>query len=260
MCDTYSQIFSAAYLSLGQPEDSFLSRLELANIVSRRWSYRMEGVRQSEQSVILAKSSTFTLAANENEENLTTLESDFSIPMWVEQQVTTYNSEPVWRFVPTVNLNILQQFRMNGTPAVAFYGANPLQVIAQFSYYGQDLWGNMRTHRVWYLPTLTAPTTEDTQIQLPDNLVNMLVYDTIDSAIPIIQMNMAKQLKDRPELSTQMDALKALYMQNKQERDEFAVYFEKWMNESRGSHRPRRRNEVLKNMQGIIRTTWQSGN
>lgn len=253
---TYSQIYSAAYLSLGQPNDDILSKLELCNIVQRRWSYRMEGVRQSEQGVIIAKSSEFTLANDEDSEDLTTLESDFAVPMWVERQTITYLSNPIWEFVPTVNLNILEQFRSNFMPAVAFHGSNPSEVIAKFSYFGNETWlQQSRIHRVWYLPDLTQPSTEETAISLPDNIVNILIYDTVVSAIPLMQMNMAKQLNNRPELKDQMEALKGLYAQYTMEQKDFEKLFDKWANESRGAHRPRRRNDVLRNLSGF-KTTY----
>lgn len=253
---SFSQVYSATYLGLGQPTDDILSKLELANIVQRRWSYRMEGVRQSEQSVILAESSEFTLGADEDEKDLTTLESDFAVPMWMERQTISYLNHPVWEFVPTVNLNILQQFRASWMPAVAFHGSNPTECIAKFSYFGNETWlQQTRIHRVWYLPNMTEPTTETTDVQLPDNLVNILIYDTYVSAIPLMQMNMAKQLKDKPELKDQMDALRGLYAQYSIEQQEFQKLFDKWANESRGSHRPRKRNDVLSS-RGGYKTTY----
>lgn len=258
-CDTFAQIMSSAYLGLGQPDDSILSKLELTNIIQRQMSYRLEAVRQSEQGISIAKTSEFTLAADENEKNLTTLETDFVIPMWVEAQIYNYGSEPVWQFIPTVNLAQLQEKRAQIIPAVSFYGSSATEVIAQFSYYGQDVINQFRTHRVWYLPEIATVTSEDDSIALPNNLVNMLVYDTYVAAIPLMQFNMAKQLKERPELETQMGALKALQAQYAGERDQFQIWFDKWRKESRGAHRPRRRGEVLKPTGFIGRTTYYNG-
>lgn len=258
-CSDYAAIMSSAYLGLGQPEDSILSKLELANIITRQVSYRMESVRQSEQGVSIAKTAEFTLGEEENEKNLTTLESDFVVPMWVERQTYDYFSNPVWEFVPTVNLAQLQQKRAEGTPAVSFYGSSPLEVIAQFSYYGQDVWDQYRIHRVWYLPTIPTVTSEDGALYLPDNLVNMVLYDTYVAAIPLMKVNMAKQLIERPELKPQIESLDFLYANYMRERGEFQIFFDKWRKESRGAHRPRRRGEVLKS-NSTYRTTWGNNN
>lgn len=234
------------YLSIGQPEDSFLSRIELANIITRRLQFRLEAVRQAEQGISIAKTAEFTLANDENEKNLTTLTADFVVPMWVERQTYNVLSEPVWQFVPTVNLSQLQQYRDLGRPSVAFYGANATEVKAQFSYYGQDIWGQYRIHRVWYLPTITLPGTEDTTIELPDNLVNMVQYDAIVSALPLMIVNASAQLAQRPDLERQIMAWEKLYAHMNVERAEFEEFFNKWRRESRGAHRPRRRGDVLR--------------
>lgn len=260
MCNSYSTIFSSSYLGLGSPTDDLLSKLELANIVQRQWSYRMESVRQSEQGVIIAKSETFTLGSNEDEIDLTAQIPDFSIPMWVEQQSVTYLTNPIWNFVPTVNISMLQEQRGTFTPAVAFYGDSPTQVKAKFSFFGNELWtAQTRKFRVWYLPQLTGPTSEDSPIELPNNIVNMLGYDTMVAAIPLIQFNMSKQLKDRPELEKQMEAMKGLFVQYKIEQERFEVLFLKWAEESRGAHRARRRRNVLSTQSGVGRQLyWQN--
>lgn len=242
------------------PEDSFLSRIELANIITRRLQLRLESVRQAEQGITIAKTAEFTLANDENEKNLTTLESDFVVPMWIERQVYTVLSEPVWQFVPTVNLAQLQSFRSQATPAVAFYGANSTEVIAQFSYFGQDVWQWYRVHRCWYLPTISLPDSEDDPIQLPDNIVNMVQYDAVVSALPLMMTNAAAQLKDRPELKDQMEAWKFQLGEMKVERAEFQQYFEKWRRESRGAHRPRRRRDVLRSNGTWTKTTMFGNN
>lgn len=246
MCQDYSQIYSATYLGLGQPDDSILSRLELGNILTRRLSYRLESVRQSEQGVSISKSAEFTLQGDQDEIDLTDEIPGFVIPMWIEAQVYTYVSHPVWRFVPTVNISYLQQMRAEGTPAVAFYGDNPLQVKAKFSYFGNETFtANMRKFRVWYLPEVVMPSGMDEQIALPNNLVNILTYDCFVSAIPLMKMNISKQLGEKPDLAPQLQALDGLYVHYTKEQAEMEHWFEKWKNESRGSHRPRNRRDVL---------------
>jgi len=246
MCSTTSQIFSSAYMRLGQPTDDILSRVELANILYGRMSIRFESVRQSEQRVAIAKSSDFTLDASSNEKNLTTLETDFVIPLWVERQIVNVSQHPIWQFVPTVNLSQLQSRRAMLSPAVSFYGADSQEVIAQFSYYGNELATPFRTHRVWYSPTVTLPSTETEAILLPDNLINMLVFDCIVYAIPLMVVNASKQLKTSPDLKEQIGAWQLLLASAKEEQAQFERWFEAWRKDSRGGHRARRRRDVLR--------------
>ncbi|MDL5055894.1 hypothetical protein [Geitlerinema calcuttense] len=254
MCDSYSKIFSSAYLGLGQPTDDLLSKLELSNIVTQRLSLRLESVRQSEQGVAIARSQEFTLAADQDEIDLTDEIEDFVIPMWVERQTLSIGQTPVWEFVPTVNISMLQEQRQTLTSAVAFHGENPRQVKATFSYNGQIAWWGIpqnRIFRVWYLPTLSMPNSETAQIDLPENLVNILVYDVYVRAIPLLKVNIAKQLTDRPELKPYLESLNDLYVQYKMEQKEFDHWFRKWKDESRGAHRPRNRPDVLQDMRAI---------
>lgn len=246
MCSDASQIFSSVYLSLGQPTDDFLSKLELSTILFRRMSIRLESVRQSEQWISIAKSTEFTLSANSNEKNLTDLEADLVIPLWVERQIVNVSQHPVWQFVPTVNLTQLQSRRQSLTPAVSFYGGDSREVIAQFSYFGNEIASPFRNHRVWYSPTVPYPTTESETIALPDNLVNMLYFDCMVSAIPIMIVNASKQLKERPELAGMIASWQILLESHRTEQMEFTRFFENWRKESRGGHRARRRRDVLR--------------
>lgn len=264
MCSVVSQLYSAVYAGLGMPEDQFLSKIELSNILFRQLSLRMESVRQSEQRVAVAKTSEFTLGNNENTKDLTALEDDFVIPLWVERQIVSVNSRPVWQFVPTVNLSQLQARRALAYPAVSFRGENSLEVIAEFSYYGGEIAQPSRIHRVWYSPTVPFPDAESSAITLPDNLTNMITLDCMVRAIPLMITNASKLVSDDASLSAQMEAWKLMLVEHKEERAEFQKYFDLWRKGSRGGHRSRRRKDVLRREPGSA-TNWlisvtQSGN
>ena len=259
-CDTLSQLFSDVYLGLAQPDDSFLSKLELSNIMFRRLGLRLEQVRQSEQAIMIAKSSTFTLASTTDEKNLTTTIADFVVPMWAEQQTSNFNGNPIWRFIPTVHLAMLAQKRALGIPAVSFHGSNATEVLATFSFYGNETWNPYNNIRVWYLPTISFPSTEQTAIQLPQNLISMVVYDTYVSAIPIMIANAARSMQDSPTIKDQVVAWQGLYSHYMRERSEFEILWKKWVSESRGSHRPRRRGDILPNRVGNSAVIWSVNN
>lgn len=248
--NTLSEIYSSVYNSLGKPEDDLLDRLELATIIFRRISYRMESVRQSPQRESIAKTSEFTLSASENEKNLTTLDSNFVIPLWCEAKGWNYLGNPAWIYVPTVNLSILAEQRTLGRPACSFYGANPTEVKVQFSFYGNETWAPFSTLRVWYTPIVGLPDNELEGLELPDNLVSMVQYDAMVSALPLMIVNASKQFDKRPELKDQVRAWEGLYQHLNIERAEFERYFELWRRKSRGGSRPTMRSDVLTQVLG----------
>ena len=250
MNSTLSELYANIYVACGSPEDDLLDRKQLANIVLRRLSYRMESVRQSPQRESIAKTANFTLASDEDEKDLTALDTNLVIPLWCEAKSWNYLNNPVWVFVPTVNLSVLQEQRQLGRPSVSFYGANPTEVKAKFSFYGNEVWAPFSTLRVWYTPAITFPDTEDTIIELPENLVSMIYYDAMVSALPMMITNAAKQLDKRPELKEMIQAWQFLLGELKVERMEFERYFELWRRKSRGGNRPTMRSDVLTQVLG----------
>ncbi len=254
MNDTLAEMYSSVYASLSMPTDEILSRYELSTIVMRRLTYRLEAVRQSEQGEQISTTPIeFTLASGENEVVLTDLTTDFVIPMWAEFKSWDYLQNPVWVFLPTVNLSMLQEKRSRWQYACSFYGANAREVKFQASLYGNEaIITNpyAATVRVWYSQTIPLPAHESSTIDLPNNLVQMVYFDSLVSAIPLMQLNMAKYVTDRPQLMPQMAQLQNLYNHYQTEKMEFEKYFEQWRTESRGSHRPSMRGDILSNVIG----------
>lgn len=250
MCNTVSELYSSIYNTIGMPEDDLLQRIELAQIVFRRIAYRLESVRQSPQRESIAKTVDFTLAATEDEKDLTVLDSAVVIPLWCEAKLPNYQGNAVWTFVPTVNLSVLPEQRTLGNIACAFYGDNPLQVKVKFSFFGNEVWAPFQTMRVWYAPPVTLPTTASETIELPDNLVNMVYYDSVVSALPLMITNASKQFAKRPELKDMVVAWKFLLDNMQVERAEFERYFELWRRKSRGGQRPTMRRDILQSVIG----------
>lgn len=246
MLDSVSELFNGVYEGLGSPDSTYLERHTLANIFFRQLAYRLEQVRQSEQRVAIAKSSEFTLGASENSKVLTTLETDFVIPLWVERQMISYAGRPVWQFVPTVNLTQLASRRALATPAVSFYGGDANEVIAEFSYYGGEVPSPCRITRVWYSPTVPVPNEEGAEFQLPDNLKTMVMLDCMVRAIPMMVTAASGLVTKTPELAPQIQAWTMMLDSHKEERAEFQKWFTLWCKGSRGGHRSRRRRDVLR--------------
>jgi len=250
MNDTLSELYSSAYSALTLPPDDILQRSDLANIVLRRLSHRLEGIRQSEQSVAIIKSATFTMDNGENTKDLTAEIDDFVVPMWAEYRGWDYLQNPVWYFLPTVHLSMLAKERALGKYACSFYGENSRQVTIETSLYGNEVYAPFNEFQVFYLPTVPLPESESETIKLPDNLITMLLLDTLVSALPLMIGNAAKQTLKNPQLKDQMAVWTMMLGEYKQERAEFAVLYDKWLKESRGSHRPRRRGDILANRLG----------
>lgn len=254
MNDTLSNLYSSVYNSLGMPPSEILSRLELSTIVLRRLTYRLEQVRQSEQGEQLSATPLeFTMASGDNEVTLTDLTSDFVIPLWAEYQTWDFLSNPVWNYLPTVNLSMLQEQRGRWIYACSFFGNNARDVRLQTSLYGNEATivnPYAANIRVFYSQTIPIPETEDSTISLPNNLVNMVAFDAMVAALPLMQANAAKYVNDRPQLIPQIAAWNGLQRQYEGEKQEFQVVFLKWCQESRGAHRPRMRGDVLGNVVG----------
>ncbi len=254
MNDTLAQLYSSIYSSLGMPTDEVLSRYELSTIVMRRLTYRLEAVRQSEQGEQISGTPLeFTLASGDNEVVLTDLTTDFVIPMWAEFKSWNYLQNPVWQFLPTVNLSMLQEKRARWQYACSFYGPDAREVRFQASLYGNEstiVNPYAATIRVWYSQDIPLPDYEGSTIALPNNLVTMVMYDALVSSIPLMQANASKYVQDRPQLVPQIASWTGLLAQYKEEKAEFEKFFENWRTESRGSHRPTMRSDVLQNVIG----------
>lgn len=250
MNDTLSQLYSSIYLSVGQPDDSIIQRIEVGNIVLRWLSFRLEQVRQSEQSVAILKSATITLTGGEHEATLTDLEDDFVVPMWAE--VRSYNilQNEVWTFLPTVHQAMLPKSRNLGQYACSFRGANAREVIIETSLCGNEVNSPFNQIRVWYLPTIPLPSTESETLALPNNLVNMVWLDSLPAVLRVMSINAAKQVIKTPALAPQMAEWDKSYAHYMGERAQWEVMFLKWCRESRGAHRPRRRGDILPNRGG----------
>ncbi len=249
MNDTLSQLYSSIYLSVGQVDDSLIQRVEVGNIVLRWLSFRLEQVRQSEQSVAILKSATITLESGEHEATLTDLEDDFVVPMWAEFRSYNILQNEVWTFLPTVHQAMLPKSRNLGQYACSFRGSNAREVIVDTSLCGNEVLSPFNQIRVWYLPTVPLPSTESETLALPNNLVNMVWLDSLPAVLRVMSTNAAKQLKNTPELADQMKEWDKNYAHYMGERAEWEVMFLKWCRESRGAHRPRRRGDILVNRQ-----------
>ena len=245
MFDTFAKIITAVHVGLGSPESNLLEEKDIANVVFRKAALHYEPIRQSDQNLMAKKTSEFTLAAGVNSQDLTSLtSSDIITPLWCEQKI--YNStNPMWRFVPTVNVDTLAERRELGRWAVGFYGDGANQITAEFSIYGDETSSPYNTYRVWYAPANVFTADRDARVAIPNTLTGLIVIDVQISCIALILVNAAKYVDKEPQLVPRVAAWRELKEELKDERGQWAMNFDKWVKRSRGGHRAVNHNEIL---------------
>ena len=256
--ETPAKIMSSAFIGLGKPEPEFLQRHELEQILFERLAFYYEAIRSSDQNVMTKWTSEFTLTSTDNTKNLTSFTSDdILFPLWAERKLTT-NTNTIWEFVPTVNLDSLAEERFNGSPAVSFYGETPATIMAAFSYYGGEVGTPLYTFRIRYQPKSAFSSNVDADHLVPDNLSPLIVADVKLHAVSILVNNASKYMKDRPELQSRIDGWTAIATQAQADKLEWQVHFERYVRRSRGAARGRNRDDILLGVSGgfIGRRYW----
>lgn len=245
MLETPAKLISSVFIGLADPEPELIQEMDVATVVFRKLAYYYEGIRQSDQNLLAEKTSEFTLASGSNSKDLTTLTtSDVITPLWVEQK-TFDGTNDSWRFIPTVNMNVLPERRAHGIMAVGFYGDTANQITAEFSKYGDELTAPYSTFRVWYAPANTFSANKDATITIPDNLTPLIELDARISCIDIIAVNASKYVHKRPELASRVTAYEQLKMGLMMEKAKWEERFETWRKRSRGGHRAIDHNDIL---------------
>lgn len=245
MYQTPAQIISSVFVGLGKPESELLQESEVAQVVFRKLAYYYEGIRQSDQNLMTNVTDAFTLSAGSNTKDLTTLTSSSIItPLWCERKIYD-GANDFWEFVPTVNLDTLEEKRANYLPAVAYYGSTANQITAVFSLYGDDVDAPHNTYRIWYAPGNSFTNNKDATLSIPDNLCALVVVDSQLNCIDPLINNAAKYLEKRPGLAARIAAWQASVPRLEREKMEWTVLWESWRKRSRGAHRAINHTDVL---------------
>ena len=255
MYDTPAKILSSAYVGLGSPEPEILQQSELAQVMWRKISYYYEGARQSDQNLTSKLSPEFTLANHECSVDLQALtDDDIIVPLWCERKLFDYAANnPVWCFVPTVNMDILPERRYQEIIAVGYHGENPNDLIAEFSVYGADMVEPYNRFRIWYAPKSAYSQNINEAINIPVNLTTIITIDTQIAAIPQMILNASKYIDKRPELGARVEAWKVLLASLTVEKAEWKEWWETWRKQSRSYHRAVNHNDVLRTSGANIR-------
>lgn len=248
--NTPAKIMSAAFIGLGQPEPELLQRSELADIVFQRLAFYYEGIRSSDQNLVSKWTDEFQLPADTASINLSTLtDEDILMPLWAERRQTA-DPDGIWEFIPAVNLDTLAEKRSIGEAAVAFSGTNRNDIVAEFSYFGNEVSPPAATFRIRYAPVGFAATGDLSEaVGIPDNFTPLLIADVKLHAIPLLQVNASKYLALRPELQARVAAWGTLAQQLVLDREEWSKLYESFIRRSRTSGRARNRSDVLSGSQ-----------
>lgn len=246
MWETPSKVLSAVYTGLGRPEPEFLQRSELEEVFWQRIAWYYEGMRTSDQNIMSKWTSEFTLTTGVATKDLTTLtSSDILFPLWAERKLTS-DSNTVWQFVPTVNLDSLAEARAMGQSAVAFYGTSSDQITAEFSYYAEEVGTPLYTFRVRYQPVSSYSANIDATHSLPDNLTPLLVADVKSAVIPQMVANAMKYRAERPdEIDARVQGWMAVKTQSDLDVSRWMPAYEQFIRRSRTGTRGRNRRDIL---------------
>lgn len=257
MWETPAKVMSAVYSGLGRPEPEFLQRSELEEMFWQRIAWYYEGVRTSDQNIMSKWTSEFSLSSTDNTKNLSTLTTnDILFPLWAERKVTT-NTNTVWEFVPTVNLDSLAEMRRQAQTAVAFYGTSPAQIVAEFSYYGGEVGQPLYTFRIRYQPVSSYSENVDADHAFPDHLTPMVVADLKAAIVPQMIANAMKYRAERPEeIDARVQGWSAVATQAAADVARWTPAFEQYIRRSRAGIRGRNRRDVLGGRQMRPRTFW----
>ncbi len=245
--NTPAKILTAGFITLGKPEPELLALNEFSNIVFRKLALYYEGCRASDQNIASKKTVEFTLTGSENSKDLTAYTGgDIITPLWCE--VKAYygtGQNPTWAFVPTVNMDTLPERRAQYILAVGYYGDNATQLTAEFSFYGNEAILPNNTFRIWYTPQNVFSPDINASVNIPDNLLALVMVDACISAIPQIITNATKYIDKRPELKARIEAWQGQKDSLKEEKGEWLEWWDTFVNKSRGAHRAVNHNDVL---------------
>lgn len=264
MYSTVSEIFNSAFIGLGNPEPELMTESQLAEIVFERLCFYLESIRQSDQDLSIRKSIEFQLSSGSNEYDLTAAVEDqgFGIaePLWAERKLTNFSSgNPIWQFIPMVNLDFQSERRAEHILTVSYYGDNANQITAVFSGYGDEILTPNNTFRIWYSPQYVFTANTGQTVPIPPNLTALVVCDVQIAALAQMQIEAAKYLDKRPNLAMRMKSWDRLTEELFRRKQGWDRWFNSFCTRSRAAHRAVNHVDILLQEQATRNSPGQSG-
>lgn len=262
-----AEIVSEVHQSLGSPPADWLSIRDVVSLVRSRLAYRLTRVFQSDQNQnTVAVSFRLGLSPSEDPNDPDNpiadpreqILADIGTPVWAERRIAAGNgtSGEYWEYIPTVNLDSLEDWRNEGMAAVAFYRDSSLDYLKMRYTFAPDEIAESAegdNFRIWYDPLVDVATALDSESALPANFNYMIVDDVLVSAIPVMMNNVAR-FSNMGEIivsDLQIKAWQGLQQAAATRMMLWEGAFNEYRNRSKGSQRGRTRRNVLRS-----RTVW----
>lgn len=257
---TIAEIINDVLVAVGSPPQDWLSLKDVARLVRNRLAYRLTRLAQSDQnqntSVISFRlgydADGYPIDDESSDPREQTLQ-DVGNPVWAERRVSAGNgSSGIWEYVPTVNLDSLEDWRNEARAAVSFYRDGALDAMkmrytfAPTEWSGNDSSGD--NFRVWFDPNVATQSALESPTNLPPNFNFLIADDVIVSIIPVLMNNVAR-LSNGGEIVAgplQISAWQSLQADAARRLAEWDQSFNEYRNRSKGSQRGRQRRPVLR--------------
>ena len=181
-------------------------------------------------------------------------------PLWCERKLVNYAyGNPVWVFVPTVNVDTQSDRRVEHILTVSYYGDNPNQITAVFSAYGNEIIAPNSYFRIWYAPQNVFTSSIGATVSVPQNLTALVVCDIKIIAFAQMQIEAAKYIDKRPELAPRIKSWDRMTMELERQKVGWDRWFDSFCKRSRSAHRALDHIDVLQQHQALTGGPGRSG-
>ena len=239
--NTLANLVSDVFLGLGQPPTDWLSIEDCTRASYQALQYYATSLQQSSENQIIAH---YDFSANERTVNITGA-LNLGTPAWVERQVIIGQFE-TWKFVPSVNLSMIESSRLRGEDRCAFYAENGFPYV-RFSLDPQLF--VYRNYRLWYDPNpLLASVLEGTVVGnlvtgIPAQFTPLIEAVAMQSLIPLMAAKAAQSESKVDEMLA--GSWKAMFEQARATEAKWNYRWQVYCYGARDGQRGRRRRNVL---------------
>ena len=239
--DTLATLVSDIALGLGEPPTDYLSIEDITRAAYQSLQYYATSLQQSSENQIIAH---YDFTANERTINLTGA-LNLGTPAWVERQLVIGQYQS-WKFIPSVNLAMLESSRLRGDDRCAFYSENgfpyiKLSLDPQLFVY--------QNYRLWYDPNpILASVLEDTVVGnlvtgIPAMFTPMISSRAMRQLIPLMAAK-AEQSESKPSEAL-MQSWGGMLSQAKEDLADWRYRWQVYCYGARDGQVGRRRRNVL---------------
>ncbi len=213
MSTSLAELDSRCYLSLA-PASEYIDLSMMHNAVVQRLNVRTMQSRDSSANVLLGTSDEFT--PDDVVYDVTALIGK-GVPCWIECRQVVQSDIVWWQNIRVVSLSQLNDYKMMGAFACAFYGDETASETAQPIQYVQFTFLPVGVCRIRF-DRDSQRIALDSDMVLPDNFADLIVREAQNDVIPAvqlaIQMDRRRDEGGRESADRIVVALQNLYAQN----------------------------------------------